>query len=234
MSDAWDKPLETGLRDDYDGTVVNAFFGTDERYNNGETMLLKWEVHGLDEDGVAYEETQLITVGKGWETVDGGQTVRHESGKDRMFNNNSHLGKIIERCTKELGIGDVLRSKGSPYDAKVWVGLSFHFNREEQRYSGSSEVKDTTKLMPTKYLGENAIDLGGATQATPSPVGDQAAASSNGNEQVLRAKLTAAAKSSGTHQEFLDKAIEIDGVVANESLLAEIMDEAQFYTTARG
>ena len=45
-TDAWG--TSSGLYTDYSGEVVEATFGTDSRYNNGETTLMFWKVKPSD------------------------------------------------------------------------------------------------------------------------------------------------------------------------------------------
>jgi hypothetical protein len=233
MSNAWDRPLESGLRDDFDATIVRSTFGTDARYQAGAVVLLKWDLAGVAEDG-PFEDTVLITLGSNWTTLDGGATITHESGKDRYFGAQSHYGKIIERC-KEIGVGEALGARGNPFQAKVWEGLNFHFIRESINYGG--EIGSREKVMPTVFNGEGAA----APVAAPvAPVASNvtniaaapAAASTNG--AVIRAKLTAAAKQAADFSSFLDAAMEIPGVAEDDAIVAEVIDEAAFYASARG
>lgn len=248
MSDTpgWGSDLETGLRDDFDAAIVNSYFGTDARYNNGETMLLKWEITGLDNEGIAFEDTLLITVGKGWESTDGGQTIRHESGNPKkFFNANSHYGAILDRTIKGLQIGNVLEGRGTPFQASVWTGLNFHFKRESKDYTIDGEAKVSNKVMPTAFNGEGAVPAAApaaaaapATAPTPAPAAATPAAAptapaADPSEVGVRALLKAAAITSATHAEFVDKALAIDGVVTNEGLMSEIVNEADFFAKAK-
>ena len=237
MSDqGWDRPLESGLRDDYNGTILKSYFGTDARYQNGQVVLLKWDIAGQTDDG-PFEDTVLISIGANWSTLDGGATIVHDSGKDRYFTGGSHYGKVIARVTGKpedggLDQGELLASRGNPFQAKVWEGLKFHFTRESFNYGGEIGTKE--KLMPTAFLGAEGGDAPAATTAPAAPAAVSTGNPTNGAtpEPVLRAKLTAAAKSSADFAGFLDAAMAVEGVLDNDALMAEVVDEAQFYASA--
>ena len=120
--DLWE--TSSGLPDDFAFTVTNARFVFDPQYNNGETLLLAWEGEA---EGVDLDRPLRFACGSGWDTPDNGKTAVHP--KQKLFNKRSHYGMLIDRCIKELGMGDILRRRGVPTEAKVWVGLRFRLPR---------------------------------------------------------------------------------------------------------
>lgn len=236
LDEAWE--TESGLLDDYTGTIQRAWFATDARYNDGNTIMLHLEIATTDPE--TPEVTEKYPVGGGWDSPDGGASVVHEKGKQK-FNKNSALGKIVDRVTDSDGVlhdaAAVLRGRGRPTTAAIWEGLTFQFKREEFDYGG--DIGKRARVMPVKFLGENAqpaLALVDAPAATTAPAAPVAETTSPDVDPVVAAKLRAAAKSADSHQAFLDAALEIDGVLTNESLMASLVDDSDsgFYALAQG
>ena len=214
--------------------VDRAFFGTDQRYNNGQSTLLTWEgtTDIKDENGNPDEKLGTFNInlplGKGWETADG-LTVTHDSGKpDKGFNKSSIYGRVIDRAIKEFGLGDLLAKRGDPTEAKVWEDLTFDIKRETIDFGSGLESR--SRFMPTAFLGEGIGALGSVSGNGTAAV---TAAATVANPAVIKAKLKALAKSSTTHAEFVDKAMELDGVATNDELVGAVVDEAGLYAEAR-
>lgn len=219
--DPWQ--TETGLLDDFDITITESRFGYDERYMSGEVCLLLWT--GTTDNADVPEVTQLIPLGGGWTTEDNGKTVVHESGKERNFNRSSVYGRIIDRCIKEFGIGDLLRAKGSPFEAKTWEGLRFHMKQEDLSYGEGIGTKQ--RVMPVEFLGE-AEEGGTAKAAAPAKAASAGATAAAGggwrDDKGMMAKLKVAAKKSADGDAFIDAALEVDGVTAHDDLVEAITD----------
>lgn len=234
LDESWE--TESGLLDQYQGTIRRSWFATDARYQDGNVILLHWEVDTNDPD--VPEVTEKFPVGSGWDSADGGDTVVHEKGKAK-FNKNSIYGKIVDRATKPEGsLHDafpVLKGRGRPTQANIWDGLTFDFKREEFDYGSDIGVK--SRVMPVKFLGENAQpSLATSTEAKPAAAPAQEAAPAAEVDAKTSALLRNAAKAADTHTAFLDAAMEIDGVVTNDALLATLVDDsdAGFYAQNKG
>lgn len=217
----WDREFETGLRDNYVGTIVTSRWGRDARYDNGNTTVLVWTVTGTDDEGLAFEDQLLISCGKGWESDDGVH-LYHQSGKDKYFNQTSHVARVIKRAMELPGAGEVIKSRGEPMDATVWENLTFRLARESINYGGEIGGKD--KVLPQEFVGvAGTTTPAPVTTAAPTPAAPTPAATTNG-ALALQVRATAVAASS--YQEFVDKAISLDGVMGDATLMASIADEA--------
>lgn len=209
---------ETGFLDEYDGTITRSYFATDSRYQDGNVLLLHWDITTTDPD--VPEVTEKFPIGSGWDSSDGGKTVVNEKGKQK-FNKSSIYGKIVDSATSGeiVEVLPVLKSRGRPTVAAIWDGLSFHFKRKEFDYGGEIGVK--ARVMPIKFLGENA-QVQMPTTAAPAA----AAADTTSADPLVLARLRVAAKDAASHQAFLDAAMEIDGVTSNDALLATLIDDS--------
>lgn len=227
----------------FEGPVVEAWFATNAQYQSGEIPMLHLKVATPDaEDGF---ETIEFPTGRGWESLDGGKTVQRVDPKTKArFHNSTWMGLFIDRCVRDetdggLGIAKVLAGRGEATEAKVWEGLAFAFERQEHTFGKDKETKEPIKasrVMPVKFLGEQA----GQAVAGAAPAEDVAAkiaaakakAAGNGGGG-LRDQLVALAKQHDTHAAFVDAAIAVEGVTADDALLAEVVEEGKLYAQAR-
>lgn len=216
LDEAWE--TETGLLDEYQGTITRSWFATDARYNDGNTIMLHWEIATNDPEFP--EVTEKFPCGSGWDSRDGGKTIAHELGKVK-FNKNSIYGRIVDRLTKADGsLHDALttiKGRGRPTSADIWEGLTFHFKREEHNYGGDIGVK--SRVMPLKFVGLDAQVSTESTKAEAAP------AATTEIDPVVAAKLRKAVTDAANHQEFVDAAMAVDGVVGDDDLLASIVDD---------
>lgn len=242
----------TGLQDDFDGIITEAFFGTDETYN-AEAVIF---VATLTDDDGQPITTLKYSVGKDWIPSDDGTSITHpRKGK---INESSRFGFFIDRIAQPttvkapkhrdvtspkgmengLGLGPLLRKKGtSPLEAKSYEGLKFHWNLHEMQTMGTdAEGKRVVKqtLLPTAYIGEVKSTNGAGTAAaakatTPIVTGAAANAGGGGSSDVdvpaaLRKALTAKAQSSDART-FTRAASKDPAVIAaDDSVMNHILD----------
>ncbi len=178
---AWETDDSSGFLSAFNGTVKETWFGTDPRYNNGETTILFWNT-SVDEvleerDGEIPEELPLsLPVGSGWESEDGA-TVEHIKGKDK-FHASSVLGKLVdavmgtvanygnnasrtdgEELVVDLGnLSEILPDRGEPTQADVWKDLRFEFREILFDFGPDKQKKDgshitSRRTLPVKFLG---------------------------------------------------------------------------------
>lgn len=217
---SWD--TETGLIDDYDYTIEVATFTTDSRYNDGQTLLLKWEGTAVTADGEAIDHMLLLPCGSGWESRDGGRSATHDKGKTR-FNRSSIIGKIIDRCIKDLGMGDVLMPRGEPTESQTWEGLTFHMKREVINFGGGIGEKE--REMPVAFVGADGATNGAAA---PAPAVD-------GARIAVEAKVKAAAASAADFGTFVNDAISsMPELLEYDDIMAKVVDESGYWAEVRG
>lgn len=225
MADEFD-PWKTssGLKDDYDGLVTDAYFAQDVQYNR---MQLHLTV--LAEDG---DEVDLrYNTGAEWQTFDGGATVEHPKAK--WFNTNSAMGKLVT-----AGIGaaeDVLRKRTAEYGglgpkaAGIWKGLRFHW--EVDSSSGTMTDPETGKersftsnvTVPTAYLGE------GESENVIKPAVDNSVL--NGLGEDTKSKMAGLAGQMG-YQDWIDAVMDLPGV-GDSPNIASKLNEA-LYVSLKG
>ena len=79
-----------------------------------------------------------------------------------MFDKNTDVGMLIDRMIELIGNGDkeegrkIMSTRGSPCEAKSFVGLTFRWHLEE---IPPIREGDTSRLvlLPTKYLGTSEV-----------------------------------------------------------------------------
>jgi len=162
-------------------------------------------------EGPDIDPTEVVfSLGKGWIIKDGGARVENEKGKLR-FVSSSIYGKLIYRVTEELKVD--MDSRGSPMEAEVWVGLSFHWEREELSYKGLETEKKIVHLFPTQYLS----DYAGAKATTSAPP----------INLEIKKRLTEIAKASKTHMAFFQSVTkEFPSIGNDQVMLTTVLDSS--------
>lgn len=171
--DTWN--LEQGLDDDFDWYITNAAFVKDPDYK-ADVFVLRMDGYSPDPD---VSTTKILwSLGEGWVSYDGGRTVTHEQGR-KTFVATSIMGRLLRRVRQiaeqeSPQLAQILASRKAT-DASIWVGLGFHFRREEMKFGrGFREGEEPTHLMPVRFLGVFQVGQpaqgGVAAPATPPPV----------------------------------------------------------------
>lgn len=226
--DEWS--TSSGLIDDVDVTITNAVFTNPSDYMDGQVVVLLLEGQTSDSDNPEF--SQYYSCGNGWEAAERGASVRREDGKRKPFNKSSSYGIFFTRAVELEGAGEVLKGKGTPFQAGTWIGTKWHLNRTT--IQGSGEIKDREILLPTAFLGVTGQSTAPANTGTTGPVSTPASESppqdhvpTNGELSLpLKAKLKALARQCTTHEEFIEKAytdssLEVNGNAAAEQAVIE-------------
>lgn len=225
-----------GLLTDYEGEVVDSAFVTDPQYQNGEVLMLEWTIETNDPERPVNHER--FPCGNNWESVDGGKTAQRMDGKDSQFNEQSAIGRIINRVMGQgngahlveqfEGVFDALKERGTPDQADIWKGMRFRFEEEEFDYGGEIGVK--TRNMPVEFLGMSDSPKSGGGSA-----GSQGGSDAGGDDETTQ-QLVELAKSSPDHDTFVAQALKVEGVSGNPQLLASVANDgkAGFYEQNKG
>lgn len=206
----------SGLKDDFDGTIVDGVFTTDPQTGATSIILM---VQADDGD----EWPGRYGTGRGWESYDAGVSVKHPSGGRTLFNAQSAYSDFMQHAWDAGAKDDMLAriaSVGGPTVAANWNGMRFHFDvlerpirRPEEQEDGSQKWVDTTvqRTLPTKYLGTAGTQesLPGTASTSATSVSASAAGSPADPLTVLdavtAAKVRSAAKEASTYEQFIDK-----------------------------
>lgn len=222
------EPDSGGLLDHYVGTIEDSFFGTDSRYNNGETLLMFWHMRTDNPD--VPEVDERFSCGGGWETFDGGKTAENSQGKTR-FHPSSLYGKILQRCVKDFDIRDLLEERGDSYEAKIWDGLVFEMGREDIDYGG--DIGKRERLLPQRFVGlagsESPPEAEKPVQAESEPAGENVGELLASLPADLVEQLRAARQDATSHVQFVDRCMDLTGVVGNDRLVRAIAVEDQLW-----
>ena len=236
---------ESGLPDDFDGIITEAWFGPlyskDQSVvldNDGNpTVNLHWKMASPDID--LGEQSIAWSIGSGWTPDDKGAGVTHSNPNKVKFNNNSILGRALDRLRVDLKVD--MRPFGSPRQAATYVGLAFHLKREKIEFVGGAErgIRPSIEhLMPVVFLGKD-VDLsaskaaGGSAPAAVAPAAN-AGESPNGTTDAMSSKLVTLAKAMD-EDAFQQAALKVDGVNDDPELLNSILESGPtgYWATAR-
>lgn len=206
---AWE--TETGLPNDIDAWITKPHFGLKDEYAEavqaagGEgTMFI---IDLVDANG-EIQGSQGYSIGTGWIVSDDGLSISHP--KRHNVVGGTLYGQLQNRVVKELRVpmGDY----GLPTEAKSWDALGFHWM---QQLHTTVAGPDKPGLMPTEFLGKKE---GGVT---PKPA---VATVTAGVAAELEVKLKDLAQANAV-KDFQKAALKIPEVVANDDLMATILDE---------
>ncbi len=139
-TDPWDQAAE-GMKglNEFIGEIKSASFMTgSEAFGQpstfGESCVIVMECtveQAIDPADFEHETTRIIlSVGKSelWLILDGGAKIQNSKGGGL---GNSKYQLFLSRVVKELNVP--IKERGaSPFEAKAWTGLRFHFQKEAQ------------------------------------------------------------------------------------------------------
>lgn len=209
---AWE--TETGLINDVDAYVTSPRFGKKDEYaaavqatgaEGGEMFIV--DLVGKDGELLA---SQGYSIGTGWIISDDGLEITHPKRKNVV--GSSVYGQLQDRVVKGLGVN--MDQYGLPTKATSWNGLGFHWMQEEHATVGGDRK---TSVMPTEFLGKKE----GIAVAAPASPAAPAAAPVSDIEPVLAALVGA----SENVKSFQMTAIKLPAVVANDTLMASVLDD---------
>ncbi len=155
MSNFWDLEEGGGGIQGFTGVVDEAYF-SDGEYGVSLMVRIKFddpENYPKFEDG---SFTRYFSVGKGWSTSDGGDTITHEAGDSKRFNKSSKIGQLIGQMGSVAAIRESL-ADFNPYQAKSWKGLHMEWGQvpvEKRR-----RVKDDNGIDTDKWESYAATEL---------------------------------------------------------------------------
>jgi len=220
---------ESGLKEDWDGTIAIARF---EQQGRGNWAL---QMTSLADDGEEVRHRALSVGGadKGWASHDGGEEIMGTT-VGQKFHMQSAIQGFINRVMALDGAADELRKRSKdlyesrgPMHAKLWEGLRFHWDviQEPRREpnpdnpSGSWVVKAgefVGVMVPERYLG--VADEAPKAHYVPQPSQQQtlpssAPSSTNGGDisEADMVTLKLIAMSAETHKEFADAVMDTQG-----------------------
>lgn len=232
----------SGLRDDFDGTITLAKFVYDSEYNDGNTLIARIEIEP-DEGGDP--EVLKLSTGSGWEADDKGTKAKREDGSDPKGFNKSCNFQRFAAGAMETDFAGTLR-KSVPWDASVWEGQNFHFNRKEfpafdptakptevtiptVHNGAASNGKSSSKAPAKAAAGGDAKAKAAAAKAAAAKA--KAAAASGGDDDPNLEILKGIAAEADTHDEFIEKAYAaLDDADSYESVIVT----EEFYDANHG
>jgi hypothetical protein len=167
----------SGGWDDLDVTFRDPYFGYDPAYvNDAGDMMLSMIVDFVTEDGDVGENgviaRQRITIGSGWEQVDGGKRVERVNGRAKGFNRGSYMGLLVDKCMSlaSAEMMDRFHTTGlQPNDAGFWEGFHSHMVQTKlPMFKGETEARE--RLLPDggiSWAGAEVVGGGSGSGAKP-------------------------------------------------------------------
>ncbi len=211
----------------FTGTVVEARFKVDPDYNANTVRLVLTlgDLDGVDQD--TREEGYNVGSTDKFDAVEAG-TQLEPVGKNKP-SGRSGFKQFLDALLKAMPADarDELVSRGNPYTATIFEGLRIYFEErtEKIKFRDDEEAKEIRRMLPAGFEGYVDVAAGASTNGALS------------DEQLaeLRSQLQSIAAESSTHQDFVTKALAIEGVTDIDPLVDEILDagELGFFQQAK-
>lgn len=223
----WETSVDDVLQEDYEGEVPPSI-------TRNITLGTGWET---DDDGILYHEDDEERADRGLDPKDFksssfyGNLIALIAGQTDDWN-----GKytVVDHEDEELeidlkGVMAYFDANGydDPRDPKVWVGLTFEFRTLE--FEGGRNMDNYFRTVPTKLVStpdtkqkpKRATKKATAVSADIEPFDFEA----HGADKVLSDKLNGLLQSAKTQSEFVQKALQIDGVGGNDALMTVLVSD---------
>lgn len=226
--------LDSGFKDDYDGTVIDAWFGTTEANPN---LLLFLKVQADDGE----EVENRYGCGDGWSSFDGGETAEHATKK--FFNNRSKIGGLVAAAF-DSGAEDAIRAKSKevnnlgPRASKLWVGFRAHWNvfQEEfdmkDRTTGEQIKRTSTSVLPTKFIEFVGAGAEGKSSSTSSSAAPTGGGPLDSVDASVATQITLLAKTND-YPSWVDQVMALPDIVSNGTIMSALADQS-FYEGLKG
>lgn len=223
---SWD--TTSGLLETFQIDVKEAWFGTNDKYQSGKTLLLNFKGSASVEGDVVDPEHHIwFGCGDKWKAGQGGAVAVNTAGAEK-FQEQSGLGKLIDGI-KDLDpeMRDQMMGRGETYESDTWVGLIIDLDRQK---TGEFKDKATGEMRERYDYIPQALAISDDTDSAPAP----AAKSNSGGGKAAAAKLRVAVKKLAAdyddNDDFVTAVLDADvfdqasAVEENEELLDAIID----------
>lgn len=206
---SWD--TSSGLLESFTLETQEVWFGTNDKYNQGQTLLLNLKgPASVDGDIVDPEHHLMLSCGDKWKAGQGGAVAINTTGSEN-FNSQSAVGRLIDGI-KDLGEDalSVMKTRGESFEADTWQGLSIDFERV---MTGKFKDRVTGEEREVhNYLPRSLSVAGSAAPAAKA----EAKASGNAGGKAAAAKLKIAVKKFAADFE------------SNDDFIAAVLDPGSF------
>lgn len=189
----WD--LDTGLADDFVGTIIDAKFmpNPSEEYGIKDVGLnLIINAPEIDEEKPV-EQWYSIGAKKGWQATKGGEEAASPEFPDsHVFNRSSRGGSLVAAMLKVIGGGNTdvgkefMAKRGYQTQSKSYKGLTFHWKRVEMSTVGGGK---SNVLLPDEFKGGDKPAAGAKAAAAKAAKATAEAPAATGDDSEAEAKL---------------------------------------------
>lgn len=227
---------ESGLLDDFDFVVEEAWFGADEE-NDDERIFLFLRGAAVDNEGEEHEDHQeRYSTGKDWEVVEDGEEVENVAGRTK-FNQNGGIGRLINALVA-LGEDEAkyLQDRGHPTEAATFVGLKMHLLSGIVSEWKITEGPDEGKMAKWYLNLPTSLNIKTKKKAAKRKPAAKGGASTKLRKSVIE---FASEFDENEHDEFVDQVLDdsvfddADNIESDEELHAEVLDpDSKLWATA--
>lgn len=228
---SWD--TSTGLLEAFQLEINETWFGTNDKYNQGKTLLLNLKgAASVDGDVVDPEYQLMLSCGDKWTAASGGASAVNTAGSE-MFNEQSAVGRLIDGI-KELdaAVLAVMQGRGESFEADTWNNLIIDF---ERRQTGQFKDRETGEIREIyTYVPLTVVEAGTLPGTTDVKSEGTPTSNAGGSDKALRVLVTNLAKKYDDNDAFVAAALDPDifkkagQLEANEELLDAVIDGSLF------
>ena len=237
MGNSWQ--TQSGLLDDYDFDVTEAWFGEDEENDDDRIFLFLRGRAETDDGEVDDEHRERYSTGANWEAVEDGEQIENAANKEQ-FNRNTGMGRLIDTLV-ELGddVAQALAERGEAYVAATFNNVTMHMTR---RIVSKWTDDDTGEDLQWELALPTSVDFnssgkkkkskgGGSKKGSKAKSGGKSKAKAKGKKSLRDRVVGFAAKfGEDEHDKFIDEVLDEEtwsaasDIYDNDELHAEVLD----------
>ena len=228
---SWD--TSTGLLEAFQLEVQETWFGTNDKYNQGKTLLLNLKgAASVDGDVVDPEYQLMLSCGDKWTAASGGASAVNTAGSE-MFNEQSAVGRLIDGIKNlDASVLTIMQGRGESFEADTWNNLVIDFERRETGSFKDRETGETREIYT--YVPLTLVESGTLPGTADVKSEGTPASNSGGSDKALRVLVNNLAKKYDNNDDFVAAALDPDvfakagQLEANEELLDAVIDGSLF------
>lgn len=215
---------------DAEVTVSACEFGYNPNIGGGTVVCANFTFI-IEESGE--EAEQSFSVGNGFEPLEKGQLLASEDGRARKISGQSNYGRLLGSIIEAVGGREKVEQTGvNAFQAGTWVGTKWTTGTKKVVVRNPTTDKETERdaIVFVEFRGRDGA------AAAPKAAGKAKAAAADLTEHPLWEQLVELAGKHDDHDDFMEAAMEVEGVEGDKAITGAIISTkaGSIWATAKG